>query len=76
MCWHCCHPYETEGFRVPRIFDPSENIYHVYGWYCSANCAKAYILEHSTFDRGYQMNIDRSINEAPPRLPQNVWRPL
>ena len=24
---------------------------------CSANCAKAYVLEHSTFDRGYQMNM-------------------
>ncbi len=79
VCWHCCHPYEAEGFRIPRLFDPSESVYHVYGWYCSANCAKAYILEHSTFDRGYQMNIfvrmlrdvygiDRQINEAPPRL--------
>ena len=39
------------------MFDPSERVFHVYGWFCSANCAKAYILEHSTFDRGYQMNI-------------------
>lgn len=79
VCWHCCHPFEGCGFRLPRIFDPSENVYHVYGWYCSANCAKAYILEHSTFDRGYQMNvfvrllrevygIDESITEAPPRM--------
>lgn len=79
VCWHCCHGFEGGGFRLPRIFDPSENMYHVYGWYCSANCAKAYILEHSTFDRGYQMNIfvrmlrdvygiEGSVNEAPPRL--------
>lgn len=78
-CWHCCHTYETEGFRIPRLYDSGEDIYHVYGWFCSANCAKAYILEHATFDRGYQMNIfvrmlrnvygiDRQINEAPPRL--------
>ena len=79
VCWHCCHQYEGNGFRLPRIFDPTDNIFHVYGWFCSANCAKAYILEHSTFDRGYQMNIfvrmlrdvygiDTSINEAPPRM--------
>lgn len=79
VCWHCCHDFQGNGFRLPRIFDPSENVFHVYGWYCSANCAKAYILEHSTFDRGYQMNIfvrmlrdvygiEGSVNEAPPRL--------
>lgn len=79
VCWHCCHPYDGDGFRLPRVFDPSERVFHVYGWFCSANCAKAYILEHSTFDRGYQMNIfvrmlrevydiQESIDEAPPRL--------
>tara|TARA_B110000046_G_scaffold175457_1_gene200171 strand:+ start:817 stop:1704 length:888 start_codon:yes stop_codon:yes gene_type:complete len=79
VCWHCCHAYEGDGVRLPRIFDPGENLFHVYGWYCTAHCAKAYILEHSTFDRGYQMNIfvrmlrdvygiEGSVNEAPPRL--------
>ena len=83
-CWHCCHQFEGNGFRLPRIFDPTENLYHVYGWYCSANCAKAYILEHSTFDRGYQMNIfvrmlrevygiENSINEAPPCMALNMF---
>jgi hypothetical protein len=78
-CWHCCHEFDGTAMRLPRIFDPCENLYHVYGWYCSANCAKAYLLEHSTFDRGYQMNIfarmlrdvydvHENINEAPPRL--------
>lgn len=78
-CWHCCHEYEGTGVRLPRVFDPTEQLFHVYGWFCSANCAKAYILEHSTFDRGYQMNIfvrmlrevygiEESIEEAPPRL--------
>lgn len=79
VCWHCCHGYDGVGFRLPRIFDPSDAVYHVYGWFCSANCAKAYILEHSTFDRGYQMNIfvrmlrdvygiNTAVNEAPPRV--------
>lgn len=79
VCWHCCHPFEDEGFRLPRSYDPSEKVYHVYGWFCSANCCKGYILEHSTFDRGYQMNvfvrmlrevyhIESGIIEAPPRI--------
>lgn len=79
VCWHCCHTFDTEGFRLPRSYDPSEKTYHVYGWFCSANCGKAYILEHATFDRGYQMNIfvrmlrevyniDSGIIEAPPRI--------
>ena len=84
VCWHCCHPYDGAGFRLPRIFDPVDAVYHVYGWFCSANCAKAYILEHSTFDRGYQMNIfvrmlrdiygiSTAINEAPPRLSLSMF---
>tara|TARA_B100000945_G_scaffold252228_1_gene209038 strand:- start:279 stop:1151 length:873 start_codon:yes stop_codon:yes gene_type:complete len=79
VCWHCCHSFDTEGFRLPRSYDPSEKVYHVYGKFCSANCCKAYILEHSTFDRGYQMNvfvrmlrevygIHNGIIEAPPRI--------
>lgn len=83
-CWHCCHAYDGNGFRLPRIFDPADGVYHVYGWFCSANCAKAYILEHSTFDRGYQMNIfvrmlrdiygiNTSVNEAPPRLSLSMF---
>lgn len=84
VCWHCCHPFDDCGFRLPRIYDPTSATYHVYGWYCSANCAKAYILEHSNFDRGYQMNvfvrmlrdvhnITESINEAPPRLSLSMF---
>jgi len=79
VCWHCCHGFEGKGFRLPRSYDPSEKVYHVYGCFCSANCCKAYILEHATFDRGYQMNvfvrmlrevygISSGIIEAPPRI--------
>lgn len=81
VCWHCCHeiPESVQPVRVPRLYDNVERVYHVYGWYCSPSCAKAYILEHSTFDRGYQMNvflrmlrevhdIKDPVIEAPPRL--------
>ena len=79
VCWHCCYEFDTLAFRVPRVYDPSEDEYHVLGWFCSANCAKAFILEHSTFDRGYQMSIfvrmlrevygiTDPVIEAPPRI--------
>ena len=79
VCWHCCHSFDSDPLKLPRSYDPSEKMYHVYGCFCSANCCKAYILEHSTFDRGYQMNvfvrmlrevygITESIVESPPRI--------
>ena len=81
VCWHCCHGVENQEkcLRVPRLYDNVERLYHVYGWFCTPSCAKAYILEHSSFDRGYQMNvflrmlrevygITEPITEAPPRL--------
>lgn len=84
LCWHCCHDYEGEGYRVPRIFDTMQNLYHVYGWFCSPNCAKTYIIENSSFDRGYQMNIfirmlrdvydiNHMIQESPPRLSLQIF---
>ena len=79
VCWHCCESFETSGIRLPRLFDTFERIFHVYGWFCSPCCGKAYILEHTTFDRGQQMsvfaqmlrqvyNITENIVEAPPRI--------
>ncbi len=80
-CWHCCYDFDdtTIPIRLPRLFDPNEEMYHVYGWFCCPSCAKAYILEHATFDRGYQMNvfirmlreiykITDPVIESPPRI--------
>lgn len=79
LCWHCCTKADSVHMRVPRLYDPEEKMYHVYGWFCSAACGKGYILEHSHFDRGYQMNvfvrmlkdvynIHNMITAAPPRI--------
>ena len=80
LCWHCCHTFDTStALRLPRMYEVAEGVFHVYGWFCSASCGKAYILEHATFDRGYQMNIfikmlrevhgiTDNVTEAPPRI--------
>ena len=57
-CWHCCEPIadSTTAIPLPRVYDPGEDVYHVYGRTCSPSCAKAYVLEHTTFDRGQHLN--------------------
>ena len=79
-CWHCCEPIHDEAqvIPLPRVYDPSECVYHVYGRTCSPACAKAYVIEHTTFDRGQHMNtltrmlrevygVTHGVTEAPPR---------
>lgn len=57
-CWHCCEPIADPASAVPlpRVYDATEDVYHVYGRTCSPSCAKAYVLEHTTFDRGNHLN--------------------
>jgi hypothetical protein len=55
-CWHCCEPVK-HMIPLPRLYDPDEKVYHVYGATCSPGCAKAYILEHTTFDRGQHLDV-------------------
>lgn len=78
-CWHCCEPLAAAAaFPIPRLHDHAAQEYHVYGMTCSPACAKAFIIEHTTFDRGYRLNvlskmmsdvygIPGTIKEAPPR---------
>lgn len=79
-CWHCCEPIPARStlFPIPRFYDTSDRLYHVYGATCSPGCAKAYVIEHSSFDRGKQLStltnmlrvvygIEGKIVETPPR---------
>jgi len=56
-CWHCCEQIRdtTTGIPLPRTLE--HGVYYVYGITCSPGCAKAYILEHTSFDRGQQLNV-------------------
>jgi hypothetical protein len=79
-CWHCCEEIgDDEGWvPLPRLYDPVDKVYHVYGKTCGPSCAKAYVLEHTTFDRGQHLNvlvkmlrevygIEGPVVETPPR---------
>lgn len=58
-CWHCCDMIPSDGPRIPlpRIYDTADKTYHVYGSTCCAGCAKAYVLEHTSFDRGQHLSV-------------------
>ena len=77
-CWHCCEDVGETRYPIPRTYDAYQRVYFVFGMVCSPACAKAYIIEHTTFDRGQHLNTlarmmadvygqPASIVEAPPR---------
>ena len=83
-CWHCCHRFDTEPLKIPRVYDSLEKKYHIYGCFCSPACAKTYIVENTTFDKAQHMNvfirmlreiygITESIVQAPPRVSLNIF---
>ena len=58
-CWHCCEPIAADGVVVPlpRAYDDVTGAFHVYGRTCSPGCAKAYIIEHTSFDRSQHLAL-------------------
>jgi len=79
-CWHCCECVDDNRtvIPIPRVYDTHDGTYHVYGRTCSPECAKAYIIEHTTFDRGQHLNVfahmmrevfgwEGPVYETPPR---------
>ena len=66
-CWHCCEPVHDNAavVPIPRMYDPDQRVYYVYGRTCGPACAKAYIVEHTAFDRGQHLStLTRMMREA------------
>ena len=68
----------TRVYRAPRMYDPQNSTFHVYGYFCSPSCIKTYVLDHTSFDRGEHMyafvkmmrevyGVEEEVKEAPPR---------
>ena len=79
-CNFCCHPFDTPPVPLPFFYDRKDDVWHVFGIYCSWNCAKAAIYEQQGFNCGERVllleNLARSrfqyrgsepIVPAPPR---------
>ena len=56
-CWHCCHPFDGEMFRLPVGYNTATREFHVKGCFCSLSCASAHIKEAPTADRMYIQSI-------------------
>lgn len=42
-CWNCCHSFDTTPVCIPKKYDETTNLFHVYGIFCSWNCAKTHL---------------------------------
>jgi MYM-type Zinc finger with FCS sequence motif len=52
LCWHCCHVPPSVPVCLPNSYDRRKEVFHVFGFFCSLQCAKAYLMEHSAFGSG------------------------
>lgn len=52
LCWHCCHALPSVPICLPNSYDRRKEVFHVFGVFCSLQCAKAYLMEHSAFGSG------------------------
>lgn len=41
-CYHCCHPFDNRPHFIPINYDKQNEIFHVYGNFCSFNCALSF----------------------------------
>ena len=41
-CWWCCYEFDNKPVGIPILYKEQENKFHVYGCFCSFNCALSY----------------------------------
>lgn len=75
-CWWCCHSFDTPPVSIPeKIFDKT---YHVFGCFCSFNCAYSYNININDYKIWERLSMlkslynkmykdDKDILPAPPR---------
>lgn len=76
-CWHCCHPFNSAPVPYCVEYDPKREVFSVFGIFCTFACAKAYVIEKTTFSSGELLMLlefmakkcfgCNSITVAPPR---------
>jgi hypothetical protein len=78
-CWHCVHTFDTTPIPVVNDYYIDTNLYSVYGIFCSANCAKTYLIEREPFLTSRRMlyfhhmlrnvfDIHSAVKPAPPSI--------
>ncbi len=57
-CWWCSHRFNNNPVYLPN--NKTNNEYHVYGYFCSFNCAMAYNIDLDDYkvnERSYYLNL-------------------
>ena len=77
-CWTCCHTFTGPVVPIPSSFDAKENVFVVFGNFCSPACAKRHILDNPSHESGMMLVLmERLAREvfghthvvaSPPRL--------
>ena len=78
-CYHCCHAFITTPIPIVRRYEEGKMLFHCYGMFCSANCAKAYIIENEPgistrrmYEFNYMIrtvfNVKGPVKPSPPRF--------
>lgn len=84
-CFWCCHPFENQPCALPVDF--REDVYHVYGCFCSPECTAAYNFNdfadaenrwerYSLLNMMYKKlyaNLSHKIKPAPPRQTLEIF---
>lgn len=56
-CWHCAHPFGGTPVPIARGHDAEKGVYYTFGIFCSAHCAKRYILDEGGNMTQLQLHI-------------------
>ena len=56
-CWHCAHPFSGAPVPIARGHDPEKGVYYTFGIFCSAHCAKRFILDEGGHMTQLQLHI-------------------
>lgn len=56
LCWHCCHPFDTQPLPLPIKYDEKRDTYKVHGIFCSWGCMKRFNLESSNYLKNVTMS--------------------
>lgn len=49
-CWWCCNYFDNHPIPVPCYYNDATDKFKVYGYFCSFNCAKAYIFKKKYYN--------------------------
>lgn len=79
-CFWCCHPFNWNSFSLPINYDAYKDVYNAEGYFCSPECALAYLYDQPHISDGTRWNrhallsylykdlyTDSLISPAPPR---------